>query len=124
MAMTKVKLPSAGDFTDIEIPEFERKYVRLQGPASIKKSAAGRTFSAGGPKADMIAKIIFAERGYTRQQIATIVGCSPSRVTEVIWALEEAVKKGQIEGFPAVPRQYVDPSTVVEEPAAEENADA
>lgn len=96
-------LPSAADFADIEVPEFPRKYVKRQGPASTKQSPSGRTFSASGPKADLIAKMIFADMGLTRSQMATIAKCSPSRVSEVIWALEAAVKKGQIEMFPPVP---------------------
>lgn len=115
MATTKVKLPPPSDFDGVKIPEFERKYVRKQGPASMKDGKPGRTFSAGGPKADLVARIIFADRGYTRAQIATIAGCSPSRVTEIIWALEEHARKNKDFTFPAVPR-----SQVTEEPAKDD----
>jgi hypothetical protein len=108
-------LPSAADFADIEVPEFARKYVKRQGPASTKTNPRGRTFSASGPKADLIAKMIFADMGLTRSQMATIAKCSPSRVSEVIWAMEAAVKAGQIEGFPAVPTK-----PVLDEPEAED----
>ncbi len=47
--------------------------------------------------------MIFADMGLTRTQMATIAKCSPSRVSEVIWAMEAAVKRGQLEEFPAVP---------------------
>jgi hypothetical protein len=96
-------LPSAADFADVEVPEFDRKYTKRQGPASMKANPRGRTFSASGPKADLIAKMIFADMGLTRSQMASIAGCSPSRVSEVIWAMEAAVKRGQIAEFPAVP---------------------
>lgn len=102
-----IGLPSASDFKDVEVPEFERKYYRVQGGASTKKSQKGRLFTASGPKADLIVKIILADAGLTRKQIATVVHCSPSRVSEVIWALEAAVKNKQIESFPAVPRSAV-----------------
>lgn len=98
-----VGLPTAADFADIEVPEFDRKYTKQQGPASMRKSTAGRTFSASGPKADLIARMIFADMKLTRMQIASIAKCSPSRVSEVIWAMEVAVRKGQIESFPLVP---------------------
>lgn len=92
-------------FPHSEIPEFDRKYHRRQGPASVKKDPKGRVFTAGGPAADKIIQCIFADQGLTRSQIAKVVGCSPSRVTEVIWALDAAKRKKQIESYPAVPRQ-------------------
>lgn len=111
-------LPSAADFADIEVPEFPRKYVKKQGPQSMKQNPRGRTFSASGPKADLIAKMIFADMGLTRSQMATIAKCSPSRVSEVVWALETAVKAGQIEGFPAVPTK-----PAITEAEADENVE-
>jgi hypothetical protein len=116
-------LPSAADFADIEVPEFARKYVKRQGPASTKTNPRGRTFSASGPKADLIAKMIFADMGLTRSQMATIAKCSPSRVSEVIWAMEAAVKTGQIEGFPAVPTKPVLDEADEHEDMPEEPAD-
>jgi len=116
-------LPSAADFADIEVPEFARKYVKRQGPASTKQNPRGRTFSASGPKADLIAKMIFADMGLTRSQMATIAKCSPSRVSEVIWAMEAAVKAGQIEGFPAVPTKPVLDEPEEHEDMPEEPAD-
>lgn len=115
-------LPSAADFAAIEVPDFPRKYTKRQGPASTKQNPGGRTFSASGPKADLIAKMIFADMGLTRSQMAAIAKCSPSRVSEVIWAMEAAVKKGQIEGFPAVPTKPV--TDEVEEPAEDMPEDA
>jgi len=88
-----------------DIPEFTRKYTKRQGPASVKKNAKGRVFTIGGDAADKIIQCIFADQGLTRGQIAKVVGCSPSRVTEVIWGLEFAVKNGELATFPAVPRQ-------------------
>ena len=100
-------LPSAADFADIEVPEFARKYTKRQGPASTKSNPRGRTFSASGPKADLIARMIFADMGLTRSQIAAIAKCSPSRVSEVIWAMEAALKTGQLADFPRVPTKPV-----------------
>jgi hypothetical protein len=115
-----VGLPAAEDFGDIEVPEFPRKYTKRQGPASMKKSTAGRTFSASGPKADLIARMIFADMQLTRTQMATIAKCSPSRVSEVIWALEDAVRKGTIESFPPVPQK---PPVAEDEVTDEETTD-
>ena len=118
-----VGLPTAADFADVEVPEFDRKYTKRQGPASTKTNPKGRTFSASGPKADLIARMIFADMGLTRTQMATIAKCSPSRVSEVIWAMEAAVKRGQIATFPAVPTKPLvseeaeDVSDEPEEPA-------
>lgn len=91
-------------FPKSEIPEFDRKFVRRQGPASVKKDQKGRTFTVGGAAADRVLQVIFADQGLTRRQIGLVAGCSPSRVTEVIWALEVAVKRGQLASFPEVPR--------------------
>jgi hypothetical protein len=87
-----------------QVPTFTRKFVRRQGPASVKKDPKGRTFTVGGPAADRILQCIFADQRLTRSQIAKVVGCSPSRVTEVIWALEAAVKRGELENWPRLPR--------------------
>jgi hypothetical protein len=117
-----VGLPSAADFTDIEVPEFPRKYVKRQGPGSTKGGkVAGRTFSASGPKADLIARIIFADMQLTRAQIATIAGCSPSRVSEVIWAMDDAKRKGIIATYPAVPTKPPVTEDVTED--TDENAE-
>ena len=91
-------------FPKSDIPKFDRKFTRRQGPASVKKNAKGRIFTVGGEAADRVLQIIFADQGLTRRQISVVAGCSPSRVTEVIWALEAAVKRGQLERFPEVPR--------------------
>lgn len=119
-----VGLPTAADFADIEVPAFERKYTKRQGPASTKTNPKGRVFSASGPKADLIARIIFADEQLTRTQIATIVKCSPSRVSEVIWAMEAAVKTGQLESFPQVPTKPPVAEANDEDEAHEEPADA
>lgn len=113
-----VGLPSAADFEDIEVPEFDRVYFKRQGPASTKDNPKGRQFSASGPKANLIAQMIFADMGLTRSQMATIAKCSPSRVSEVIWAMEAAVKRGQLESFPPVPTK-----PVLTEPTDEETTD-
>ena len=107
-------------FPKTDIPEFDRKFTRRQGPASTKKDPKGRTFTVGGEAADRVLQIIFADQGLTRSQIAKVAGCSPSRVTEVIWALEVAVKKGQIDTFPAIPRS----ARRADDTDAEETADA
>lgn len=91
-------------FPKADIPEFTRKFTRRQGPASVKKNAQGRVFTVGGAAADRVLQIIFADQGLTRRQIGLVAGCSPSRVTEVIWALEAAVKRGELDSFPEVPR--------------------
>jgi hypothetical protein len=118
-------LPSAADFADIEVPEFPRKYTKRQGPASTKQNQSGRTFSASGPKADLIAKMIFADMGLTRSQMATIAKCSPSRVSEVIWAMEAAVKSGKLTEFPPVPTKprMDEDEQDGEEPAGDDNAE-
>lgn len=97
-------LPDKAEFKDVVIPEFDRSFTRVQGPASTQKNKKGRTFSAGGPKADLVVQIILSDLGLTRRQIAKIAECSPSRVSEVIWAMEAAVKRKQLENVPEVPR--------------------
>lgn len=71
------------------LPEYARKFRRIQGEASIRKSEDGRLFNIGGPKGDAVAAYLIAG-GYTRQEIADYVGCSVSRVAEVAWGLDAA----------------------------------
>jgi hypothetical protein len=78
------------------------KFIKAQ-PAAIAAGEDGRVFTVTGPKADKIRKLIFSGLGFTRKQISMLVDCSVSRVGEVIWALEEDVRQGTIEEFPAVP---------------------
>lgn len=74
----------------------------------VREQAAGpRTFSVSGPKADAVRALIFADQGLTRKQISELVGCSVSRVAEVVWGLEY----DEID-FPAIPLR-------AEKPAAE-----
>jgi len=116
-------LPPMSFINDIfpreQIPEFDRKFTRRQGPASVKKDPKGRVFTIGGEAADRVLQVIFADQGLTRSQIAKVAGCSASRVTEVIWALEVAVRKGQITMFPPVPRAARSAEDEVEEPVKE-----
>jgi hypothetical protein len=113
-------LPEKDAFKDVVIPEFDRKYYRTQGPASTVKNKKGRLFSAGGPKADLIVQIILSDMGLTRRQIAKIAECSPSRVSEVIWAMEAAVKTKQLESVPEVPRAPRQDDEAVEETSDEQ----
>lgn len=80
--VTDVKPLTDKQLAAIKVPEFERKFVKEQpkGP---------RTFTASGPKADLAVKYLL-HGGYTRDQIATFVECSNSRVGEVIWAMAAA----------------------------------
>lgn len=78
----KAKPLTDKELAAIVVPEFERKFEKQQpkGP---------RTFTAKGPKADLAVKYLL-HGGFTRDQIAVFVGCSNSRVGEVIWAMEAA----------------------------------
>ena len=66
----------------ITIPEFDRMFVKVQ-PAGERK------FSASGAKADAIIRYLLTG-GYSRDQIAFFTGASPSRVGEVMWAMDAA----------------------------------
>jgi hypothetical protein len=70
------------DITDIELPEIPRKYVKQQRKGE-------RTFSASGPKADIVMRHLIAG-GFTAAQIAEAAECSLSRVRECQWALDAA----------------------------------
>jgi hypothetical protein len=85
------------ELASIELPQFDRKYVKEQPkyksaePVTDKEGNVikGREFNAGGPKADLVVKYVM-HGGYTRSEIATFVGCSVSRVGEVLWAMDAA----------------------------------
>lgn len=62
-----------------EVITFTGIYTRLQ-PAGYRK------FNVRGPKADAIRELALVG-GLSRKQIATQVGCSVSRVAEVLWGL-------------------------------------
>ena len=92
---TKVSPLTEDKLAEIELPEYETTYVKPQpkyttGEGVTDKDGnkqTGRVFSASGPKAQLVAKYL-VHGGYTRQEIADFVGCSVSRVGEVIWALD------------------------------------
>lgn len=106
---TDMGLPSMAYIQDLvpDIPEFDRKFQKRQGPKSTEKDPKGRTFSASGPSADIVVRIILADQGLTRKQIAIMAGCSASRVSEVLWTMEAAHRKGQLEKRPTIPRSAV-----------------
>lgn len=99
----------------IELPNFKRTYVKAQpkyqrGDVVDKDGNAvtGREFSASGPKADKVAKYVM-HGGFTRQEIATFVGCSVSRVGEVLWAMDaDGVE------YPELLRRRVEPKAASE----------
>ena len=75
---------------DVEIPDFDRKFVKVQKFAGrAAGEGSGRTFNAGGPKADKVVQMILFG-GLTRKQMAEIAECSESRVGEVVWAMQAA----------------------------------
>lgn len=93
---TEVRALTAEELAEIELPEFSRTYVKPQPKykdGAIKdangNALTGREFSASGPKADRVVKYVM-HGGYTRQEIASFVGCSVSRVGEVLWAMDAA----------------------------------
>lgn len=84
--------------------DLSMKFRRRQGPASIEGSPEGREFAVSGPKADKVRALIFADLGLTRKQISQLVGCSVSRVSEVVWGLEH----DHVE-FPTIPLREAKP---------------
>jgi hypothetical protein len=70
------------DVTNVTIPDFPRKFTRLQpkGP---------REFNVNGPKADAVIRHLLAG-GFTTDEIVTATGASASRVSECRWGLEAA----------------------------------
>ena len=77
---TSIVSPITGNA--VIVPVFERTTVRVQ-------NAGPRKFTAGGAKGDAIVAAI-VEGKATRAQIAKAVGCSVSRVGEVVWVMEAA----------------------------------
>ena len=91
----------------VEVPEgVSAKFVRVQ-------PKGAREFVVSGPKADAVRRLIFADQGITRKQIALLANCSVSRVGEVVWGLEH----DGIE-FPAIPLRPQAPA----ETAADQDA--
>lgn len=95
------------------------KFWRQQGPASMEASENGRQFSVSGPKADKVRALIFADLGLTRRQIADLVDCSVSRVSEVVWGLEH----DNVE-FPTIPLRAPKPEAAKPEPAEQADQEA
>lgn len=96
--------------TDLVPEGVSMKYVKVQGPATGDE---GRPFVVSGPKANKVRQLIFAGLELTRKEIADLVGCSVSRVGEVVWGLEA----DGIE-FPPIPLRAIKPAP------AEETVDA
>lgn len=127
MTTTKPAPLTKEQLDGIEIPDFERKYVKEQ--PKFKNDAVkdkngnvikGREFTASGAKADFVVKYLM-HGGFTRQEIATFVGCSVSRVGEVIWAMNAAGVE-----YPEPVRRrdsYVPPNVQAEEDAKSEDED-
>lgn len=110
---TEVRALTDEELADIELPEFSRTYVKPQPKykdGAIKdangNALTGREFSASGPKADKVVKYVM-HGGFTRQEIANFVGCSVSRVGEVLWAMDAAGVK-----YPELTRRRSDAKPV------------
>lgn len=106
-ATVNIQLPPLEAFDNVTTPEIVESFDR---PVKSKPGET-RKFSAKGPKALAIQRVIFADQGFTRQDIADIVDCSASRVTEIMWAIE-ATHGGTAEWtLPVIPRtsQHVEP---------------
>jgi hypothetical protein len=90
----------------VVVPEASAKFVRQQ-------PKGAREFVVSGPKADAIRRLIFANLGLTRKQIALLANASVSRVGEVVWGLEhDAIE------FPTIPLK----ATPVADTQADEDA--
>lgn len=113
-AAVDINLPPLSEFDDVKFPEYRESYTRKQGD-----DKPPRKFSAKGPKAEAVLRVLFSDRGFSRQQIADIVGCSASRVTEIVWALEVTIAEDnpgwEIPAMPRASRKKAD----AEETAAE-----
>lgn len=96
-ATADITLPTVDFFDNVEVPEYKTSYTR-------KQAKGDRVFSAKGPKADAVARVIFSGQEFSRQQIADIVGCSSSRVTEVYWAIESTHADGVSWELPTLAR--------------------
>ena len=114
---TEVRALTDEELAEIELPEFSRTYVKPQPKykdGAVKdangNALTGREFSASGPKADKVVKYVM-HGGYTRQEIATFVGCSVSRVGEVLWAMDAAGVK-----YPELTRRRTEAKPVSVEP--------
>lgn len=70
------------DWQSIIIPDFPRKYTKVQ-------PAGPRVFQASGPKADMIIRMLLSGE-FTTKEITSLTGASASRVSECRWALDAA----------------------------------
>jgi hypothetical protein len=86
------------DYDDVIIPDFPRTYSKNQ-------PAGSRDFTAKGPKADLILRMILTGN-YSTKDICAIAGASASRVSECRWALDAAgidysIRKGKGTNTPA-----------------------
>jgi hypothetical protein len=90
----------------VVVPEVSAKFVRVQ-------PKGAREFVVSGPKADAIRRLIFADQGLTRKQIALLANASVSRVGEVVWGMEH-------DGiaFPAIPLKAAPVAAPADEDAA------
>ena len=69
-AATKdITLPALSTFDKVVTPEIVKSFER---PVKKDPTAEPRVFSAKGEKAEACARVIFAEQGFTRQQIEPI----------------------------------------------------
>jgi len=86
-------LPSIDEdvLANVVVPEVSAKFTRVQ-------PKGAREFVVSGPKADAIRRLIFADQGLTRKQIALLANASVSRVGEVVWGMEH-----DCVDFPAIP---------------------
>jgi hypothetical protein len=99
-AKVNITLPPLSSFDQVTHPDIVESFER---PVKSKPGEV-RKFSSKGPKADAVVRVIFADQGFTRQDIADIVDCSASRVTEIMWAIE-ATHGGTAEWtVPTIPR--------------------
>jgi hypothetical protein len=96
----------------VVVPETSAKFVRHQ-------PKGAREFVVSGPKADAIRRLIFADLGLTRKQIALLANASVSRVGEVVWGMEH----DQIV-FPTIPLRAQAPEASQADQDADVLADA
>jgi hypothetical protein len=87
----------AATWEDITIPTFPRSFFKPQAAAMAEGSKwvekGGREFTASGPKADRVVKMVLfghynPDGMFTREEMRVIADCSVSRVGEVIWTME------------------------------------
>ena len=82
MSNTDVKPLTDKQLAAVNVPEFERQFVKAQ-------PKGDRKFTASGAKADAIVRYVL-HGGFSREQIAFFTGASVSRVGEVVWVMDAA----------------------------------